>query len=410
MKGFKKKPHHYAEKKKKDTRKVLSFEELPLEEYEKEQSAPAVKLDKKKVIIASAIVLALVLVVTLYFSRGSIASCIGRGNSDDFTHSLSGASVQSGNFRDFAGGIAYVSEKGFTCLNSKGEELYTESLGYINPVLKTCSDAAITYDLGAKGFAVFSDEKQIYRSETDENIYLADITAEADYALVTDSSGYNAKLMVYSSDNTLKYTYSFADYYITSVALNSDATEAVVCGVTAENGAEKSSIYILDFKSETPKAFKNFSDDTVFDCEYLSSSSVCAIGSKGVYVLKGRGYEEMITNAFSGLTLTGYDINTDLNAVTVSLSRSGDGRNCTIEHIDRNGTTDKTIETNLKITAISTYKDRIAVADGSNVYVYKQSGDLLESKEFSGEGKSINLVSLHRIYMLTTDEIISATL
>lgn len=410
MKGFKKKPNHYAEKKKKDTRKVLSFEELPLEEYEKEQSAPAVKLDKKKVIIASAIVLALVLVVTLYFSRGTISSCIGRGRSDDFTHSLSGSNVQSGNFRDFAGGVAYVSERGFTCLNSKGDEVYTESLGYITPVLRTCSDAAITYDLGAKGFAVFSKDKQIYKSETEDNIYLADITEDFDYALVTEGGGYNAKLFVYSSDNTLKYTYSFADYYITSVALNKDATEAVVCGVTAQNGAEQSCVYILDFASENPKAFKNFSDDTVFDCEYLSSNSVCAIGSEGVYVLKGRGYEEMITNAFGGMTLTAYDINTDLSAVTVSLSRSGDGRNCTIEHIDRNGTTDKTIETQLKITAMSTYKDRISAVDGRNVYVYKQSGDLILSKELSAEGKSINMISLYRMYMLTTDDIVSVTL
>ncbi len=406
MKSIKKKPHHYAEKKKKDTRKVLSFEQLPLEEYEKEQESPAVKLDKKKVLIAAGIVLALVLAVALYFTGGKVFSCIGTGNGDDFTHTLSGSEVLSGNFTNFADGVSYVSERGFTYVNSKGEEVYSESLGYINPMLKTCSNAAITYDLGAKGFAVFSKDKQIYKSETEGNIYLADITEDFDYALVTEGSGYNAKLFVYSSDNTLKYTYSFADYYITSVALNKDATEAVVCGVTAENGAEKSAVYILDFTSETPKSFKNFSGDTVFDCEYLSSGSVCAVGSKGVYVLKGRGYEEMITNSFGGMTLTAYDINTDINAITVSLSRSGDGRNCTLEHIDRNGTTDKTIETELKITALSTYKDRFAVTDGRNAYVYKQSGDLVLTKEIPGEIRNINLVSLHRMYVLTTDDIL----
>ena len=62
------------------------------------------------------------------------------------------------------------------------------------------------------------------------------------------------------------------------MALNSDATGAVACGVTAENGIEKSVIYVFDFTEEKPLAFHEISSDVVFDCEYLSDGSACLIG------------------------------------------------------------------------------------------------------------------------------------
>ena len=64
MKHSKKRAFHFEKKSKKDGRKVLSYEELPLEQYEDTpEEKKKVNLDKKKILIACTIVVILVLPV-----------------------------------------------------------------------------------------------------------------------------------------------------------------------------------------------------------------------------------------------------------------------------------------------------------------------------------------------------------
>lgn len=407
MSIFGKKPNHYqSNKKKKDERQVMSFEQLPLDEYEEEQSSKTpLKLDKKKIIVAVSILLVLVISVLAYFGLEGGFSCQGVSSDSGFTVSISGSKVEPGNFLTFSGGLCYASDTGFTYLSSKGEEIFNTQLGFGSPVLLTSGKAALIYDLGATGFTLCSDTSVVHTAEAEDKIYLADVTSDFSYALVTENSGYNARFTVYGPDHKLKFAYNFSEYYITSVALNNDATGAVICGVSSDQGTRVSAIYVLDFTKEEPVAKHIISGDIIFDCDYLSRSSVCAVGSEGTYICNGRNFSKLTKKSYNQMSLTAYDINSDVGVIALSLSRSGDGRNCSIEYINSHADTEKTIETDLALVSVSTYKDRVAVSDTSGVYIYRSNGELLKSHDVASDCSQVRLYSTDGIYLLGLDDI-----
>lgn len=396
---FRKKPNHYA-KKKKDDRKVMSYEDLPLEEYEKQDDS-GIKLDKKKILIAILILVVLVLCVVVYFTRGSISSCVSNiGKDDSFTTLLSGSKADAGNFRNFSQGIAYTSDTGFICLDSNGQEVFSAQHGFARPVMKTTDDIALVYDLGSTGFMIANDEEVIHTSDEEYNIYLADIASNGSYAFVTDENGYNSRFAVYTDDHKIRYSYSFTECYITSMALNSDATGAVICGISADNGSSLSIIYVVDFSEEKPVAKHTIEGETIFDCNYLSRHSVCAIGTDASYVINGSKFSGVNKISYSQMTLTAYDINTDVGVVALSLSRSGDGRNCSVEYVNASGKIEKTVETDKAVMSVSTYKDRLAVCDGQGVYLYHNNGEFISGQSVNSDCKQIRLASTNYVYVL----------
>ncbi len=403
---FGKKPNHYRiDKKKKDDRQVMSFEELPLDEYEK-QDTSSVKLDKKKILIAVGIIALLVLCVLLYFSRGTLSSCVSNiGKSKSFSVALSGSEAQAGNFRKFSGGLCYASDTGFICLDGEGNELFSTQHGFARPVMKVADSVALVYDLGSTGFMLADNTRVVYSKDTEENIYLADVASDMSYAIVTEESGYNAKLSAFTAEHKIRYSYSFSECYITSMALSPDASGAVVCGITADKGSSMSIIYVVDFSKEEPVAKHTVEGELLFDCDYLSRNSVCAIGSDATYVVNGSKFSEINKKSYSQMTLTAYDINTDVGVLALSLSRSGDGRNCSVEYVNSSGKTEKTIETDLALISLSTFKDRLAVCDTQGVHLYRYNGDLISSKEINSDCKQIRLASANYVYILGLSDI-----
>ncbi len=403
---FGKKANHYRdEKKKKDDRQVMSYEELPLDEYEKEDNS-SIKLDKKKILIALGIIVLLVLCVLLYFGRGTIASCAGSiGKGKSFTTAVSGAQVEAGNFRTFADGLCYASDTSFICLDSEGSEVFSTQHGYARPVMKVTDSYSLVYDLGSTGFMIADSSRVIYSSDAEYNIYLADVADDMSYALVTEESGYNACLSAYTADHKIRYSYSFSEYYITSMALSPDGSGAVICGISAEKGSSVSVVYVVDFSKEEPVVKHLITGDILFDCDYLSRNSVCAIGSTSAYVANGSKFGNLNKKSYSQMTLTAYDINTDVGVLALSLSRSGDGRNCSVEYVNASGKTEKTIETDKAVISVSTFKDRLAVCDHSGAYLYRYNGDLLSSHQVNSDCKQIRLASVNYVYILGLSDI-----
>lgn len=403
MGKIKKKAGHYREKEnkkpKKNDRKVLSFEELPLEEYEKNTDVE-VKITKKKVIIACIIIFCLFISMFLYFGWDNLSSCAGStGAKSDFTVNVIGSSVDAGNISTVPGGLYYTSDSDFIYLDYKGSTVHDAQHDFARPILKTSGDKALIYDLGSMSYAVYSADGEYATAESEYKLYLADITSDGSYAFVTEAKGYNSKLSAYSADNKIKYGYSFAEYYITSMALNADATGAVVCGVSTNNGAQESVIYVLDFTKEEPVA-KHVVKDFIFDCDYISQSSVCAVGNEATYVCNQSKFSKLNTISYEGMLLTAYDINSDIGNVVVSLSRSGDGRNCNIEYISTSGKIEKNIETEYAVTSIDTYKDRVTLADSTNVYLLKSDGKFIESYTAVDTCKQVCMRNTNSVYIL----------
>ncbi|MBQ5347129.1 MAG: hypothetical protein IIU39_03655, partial [Ruminococcus sp.] len=114
--------------------------------------------------------------------------------------------------------------------------------------------------------------------DTDYYVLTADINDKGYYCVVTQADGYLSKIFVYNNNKEKIYTYSFSDYYINAVALNSNGTGCVACGVTGDNGSLLGIAYVLDFSQEKPTATYSLDENSVYSVEYFNSNTVCMVG------------------------------------------------------------------------------------------------------------------------------------
>lgn len=398
-------PRYYKEEMYDTKRAVLSYEQLPLEDYnqnKKDNNDKKSFLYKRLIIIIMVLVL-LVALVFVVFNRFSCSGCSRyNASSAGFPVSVKGSQVNNGNFDTYNDGFAYVSDTHYVLCNNSGEEIFNCQVSFNDPILKlNHNGTALVYDLGGNHYNLYSKSELVYSGQTETKMYLADITPDSVFATVSESRDYKAKLSVYNNDYTPLFGYSFEEYYITSMALNEDGTGAVACGITAENGLEKSVVYVFDFTEEKPEAFHEIPNDVIFDCDYLSDGSICLVGENASYVICDKKFSNLHKNSYSQMTLTSYDINSDTGYLTLSLSRSGDGRNCTLQCINKSGKAEYQIATDYAAYFVDSYKNRIVISDKRNLYMYSQSGKLLAQSEISGDSRQVKLCATDAVVALS---------
>lgn len=408
---FKKFKGHYAERKNSE-RDVISYEDMPLDDYEQEKtdiSPEAVK----KILIGVCIALAAGLIVFAFANRDNLTwdnisnwwtyDVLGNAG-NGYPVNLIGTEVKSGNFAVNQGHVAYASDTSFVTLNSTGSEVANVQLRYSKPVMKSSGNRFLTYGIGTTGYQLQDFDGMLYSGEAEGAIYTADISSNGVYGIVTEGSGYLSILYVFNSNNNRIYKYSFSEYYINSITLNSDGSGCVACGITSDNGAVKTGVYVLDFTKEEPVSQYSISGDTIVDCDYLNDNRAVLVGQSSSYIIK-KGEENYVTIKYDSKTLANYCFNPDTNSFALALSKSGDGRSCMIEIYNDNGEKTSSIDTNYGAESISLYKGTVAILDGNTAYGFNSEGTQLYSCNTDTGSKRLILTSDNTAYVLSVNQV-----
>ena len=122
-----------------------------------------------------------------------------------------------------------------------------------------------------------------------------------------------AALIIYGS---LQYKYSFADSYITAVALNTDGTRAAVASAITHAGTLISRITVLDMSETEPIAEYESDGNLIFAVQWNRSGRVTAIGDTETLV-SDTGYN-FTPYAYDGRTVTAYTLIPSGAVVSVS--------------------------------------------------------------------------------------------
>lgn len=394
---------------KNNDRKVISYEDVPLEDYEENNNKKLTKKHIKIIILVGVIFLACVLSVIIFANKDNLTfdnisywfqhRLVGKKEGKGYPVDILGTGVSAGNFDISDDELVYASNTSLVSLSDKGQTQFEMQISYSKPTLNTSNTNCVVYNLGGKSFEIFTPYESVYSGKTDENILSVDVASNGTYAVVTESQGYLSKVTVYDKNNEQIFAYSFADYLIYNVALDSDATHCALTGISARNGSELSSVYVLDFLQEKPQVLYEFENNTLYDVEFLSDSKLCAIGSSCSYVLSTTKNDYTDFN-YDDKTLTCYDINQSTGAFVLSLSRSGSGGNCDLIYINASGKAEETISTEFSVSSVSLYKNRIGILDGNNIHLYNKLGDLLYSGTSDSNSRQIILCNDHDFYVL----------
>ncbi|MDD5952686.1 MAG: DUF5711 family protein [Oscillospiraceae bacterium] len=224
--------------------------------------------------------------------------------SEGFPVSISGTSVTSGNFFTINKEVVYISDTSVVRLNQKAKPVFERSHGFYHPITKLSGDNLMVYNVGSNGFRI-DNQKETVRSEEAENVLMAaDVAENGRYALVTETKGYPSQLSVYLEDGSVQYKYSFSNCYVSDISLSADGSRAAVIGVTANEGALVSEVYLFDFRSETPLTISECPDTLLMAVEYCDGRAL-AVGDDRVVSVNESG--EKTEYVYEDKKLSGYD-------------------------------------------------------------------------------------------------------
>ena len=403
-------------KEKNSDREVLTYEDMPLEEREDDEELSLkprkkFKLQGKKLVAVLVIVALLFGIVYYAFNTDKLSfhnisnffryGVFNSNSEERFPLDIKGMSVATGNFMRVGQDICYTSDTKTQLLNNYGRSEFSVQHAFITPVLTVSKHGALVYNLGSAGYQLINKEGAVFTGEANDDILTAAYADNGTYALVTESSGYLSKLYVYNEEQQQIFAYSFADYYVTAVCLNSNGSRAVVAGISALNGVEISSLYVLDFTKDTPLYFLELENNIIYDVAYLSDKYACAVGRSAAYSVNTYN-GEYTTADYEGRELTAFDINTETNTFTLSLSNSGDGRNCDIASYSTNGSPDKSFTVEDKIIDVSSYKGRVALMTDESVMLYSKDGRSYSKKSLNSDPHAVVLYTKSDAYVLCT--------
>lgn len=409
---FKKRKGRYSEKKINKERKVISYEDMPLEDYEQEKTdlSPAAV---KKIIIGVVIALVAGLVVFAFANREKLTpenlsvwwtyDVLGNAGKG-YPVNIIGTEVKAGNFTENQGRIAYASDTSFVTLNSTGSEITNVQLRHSKPVMKSMENKFLIYGLGEKEFQIMSFDKELYNGEAQSVIYTGDIASNGVYCIVTEGDGFLSELYVYNVDNNRIFKYSFSEYYINSVALNNDGSGCVACGISSNGGEIKTGVYVLDFTKEEPLNIYEIADDSIIDSKYISGRRAALVGENASYVIK-IGAEEYNTVSYEDKPLINYCFNSRNGSFSLALSKSGDGKNCTLINYNDNGDKIFEVDNQYGADSLSVLNGTIAVLDGNMIYAYNKAGEMTFSCDAGTGSQSLILTSDKTAYVLSINQI-----
>ena len=409
---FKKLKGRYAERKENKDRSVISYEDIPLDDYEQEKTEISPKA-VKKIILGVVIALVLGLIVFAFANRDKLTwdnitvwwnyevlGTAGKG----YPVNIIGSEVEPGNFDINQGRVAYASDTSFVTLNSTGREVCNVQLRYTKPVMKAAENKFLTFGLGEQGYQIQSFDSKLYTGTAEGGIYAGDIASNGRYCFVIEGNGFYSELFAFDKNNNRIFKYSFSEYYINSVAIDKNGNGCVACGISNNDGQIKTGVYVLEFSKEKPVAKYEIDGDFILESKYISSSRAALVGSNASYVVKvAEG--KLKTVDYGGKPIKNYCFDPKSGTFSLALSKSGDGRSCALITYNDSGEKDFEIDSSYGAESFSSIGGTVAVLDGNMIYSYDKNGSLRYSCYAGTGAKRMILSSDTEAFVLSVNQI-----
>ena len=371
------------------------------EEVIERSKSKMILVDKRRSISMFVILLISFLIVLLWVNRSNVCpeniviwtsdriASIGRGKG--FPVEISGSKVMPGNFTVMDGTILEVSDTDFVCLNNTGREISKQKHRFSNPMLKTNGCRIMIYDAGNKGYSLYTRTKEMYRSNSKQNILCGGISKNGIYGIITESDDYLSEMSIFGRNNEEIYKYYFANCYISYISMSDNGKNAVVSGITANDGDMKSIVYIFEFDKESPCMVYEYDNNMIFKVEYFSNGNIVAVGDKSISFINP-WINDKNDIYYDDKILNNFDIEKDLG-VAYSFSYSSEGEGSQIIVLDRGGNKCADISVEDSIRGISYKEDSIAILSKNKAICYNLSGNIEGQREMDNFIKGLVLNS-----------------
>ena len=326
----------------------------------------------------------------------------GTGEGDGYPVAITGSSVSEGNFLSAEGNAVALSDTALTILGPSGQELFSQRHSYNQPILKAASGQYLLYNQNSTGYMVVSGTQLHLESSTEQDILAGAIAPNGRFALATQGADGATDVTVYLATGEEQFTYSFAQDYVTALALNADGTWAMVCSVRAQGGQLVSKVTVFDLNSPTPAAEFESQDNLLLAAYWGENGMLYAVGDSAL--LRARSGELSFSEyGYQGRTPTAFQFAG--GQCYLSLSAYEHAGACTLL-VFRGLEEPVQAQAEERIVSLSVSGGTVgALLDQQLVLFDAATGQELARAEAGSDAKSIALSSESAAYVLGVSEI-----
>lgn len=320
------------------------------------------------------------------FSSGEVTASI----STDYPYSLDNNS----NFEvDVVNNkFALLTDSNVDVLNiQNAKKSYSFEHGYSSPVLSYAGNYLCVYDRGGTRLRLDTLSDNLYEMHFDRSLTSACVSNNGTvaYSVFGDSS--KSKLVVMTKTEKKKAVLDINDGYITSVALNSNASKCAFVSVNSENGKFVSTVHIIRVSDSEEISKFEYSNSDILDLKFCSNDRVFVVGKDFLSILKSKDNQIEVFKKGSVSTL--HYCYTNDNDLVINYNEYSNSQSTKIAYIKASGKIKTTITTEATPKYISTNSNRITALYSNNFCVYSLTNGKVKINELCDS----NVESIHTI-------------
>lgn len=190
----------------------------------------------------------------------------------------SGASQSYELYRE---GLIVAGENEVTLISASGKQTLSDNVAFSNPCVSSADKYFIVYGRGEKSFCVYNSFVRIYGETTEYPVFLAEMSEEGTFAVVTRSREYKSEVNIYGSDMQKITTYR-TDGYVTDVSFNVGGNRVAITVLEyAEEGTRSRLVTMRVGKTEA-EADVSLGNTVVYDMEFADNSKITLVTDTGI--------------------------------------------------------------------------------------------------------------------------------
>ena len=367
----------------------------------------------KKIILFVLLIFILILAMFLNENREYLTSdnitayikteILGANKGSGYPAVINGTNIEKNNAKMMGKYLSYISDTSFYSLTDDAGEIVSLQHSYTSPALSCVATSSVMYETGGYNFSVVHINGKSYSSETKGKIYCADMGYSGVYAIASETNGYFCEINVFNKKDELIYSYKMSEYYAIALSVDERGKYCAVAGMSSLNGQLVSAVYILDFTDKKPYAVHEFSDNMIFDIEYMDDDNIACIGDRKTFIVN-MDNDECSEYDYSSKTVLNSCINNNYG-IALCLSRSGDGNENEIVMLDKNASVSASINISKSVKSIAFYNKTLTVLTKGNLSVYNKNGELINTVDCGKDAKSVIMKNENTVYLLCVSKI-----
>ncbi len=203
------------------------------------------------------------------------------------------------------GTISVLNDTNVFFYSSGGEMTGSIQHHYQTPTVRSAKSSFLLYDQGNKQYALYDKDELIRSCQTDECIFLGDISVDGEYAIASTGNCLT-EVTFYNEDGEEQFVWESNDKLAMSLCLDDDGDYMVVGCANTKGGKLVSTLVILDTEEMDTRASVEMENELILDV-MPHGTGFLVITDEQVFKCSNKGVV-LSSCSFEGQQICGFDV------------------------------------------------------------------------------------------------------